>query len=345
MKKFITIMHLQLFAELNTNVTSDAALSVENKTHYDMTLIDEATPYLVHDQFGQTRDIPKNGGKRIEFRKFANLPKATKPLTEGVTPDGKKLSATSIEAEVSQYGDFVCLSDMLDLTTIDPIVVETTKAIGAQAGLTLDTITRNVLQSGTNVYYCPEVDAEGKLTGVKPADRSELTADCKLTVKAVKRIVTMLKAVNAPKIDGKHYVCILHPHCACDLTNDPEWQEMHKYSQTTEMFEGEIGRVAGCRFVETSEAAIYTGAENDCPDGLAVYAPLFLAAGAYGVTKITGGGLQTIIKQLGSAGTADPLDQRSTVGWKATKTAEILLEMYMVRAECCGEFSPDAEMN
>ena len=345
MKKFITIMHLQLFAELNTNVTSDAALSVENKTHYDMTLIDEATPYLVHDQFGQTRDIPKNGGKRIEFRKFANLPKATKPLTEGVTPDGKKLSATSIEAEVSQYGDFVCLSDMLDLTTIDPIVVEATKAIGAQAGLTLDTITRNVLQSGTNVYYCPEVDAEGKLTGVKPADRSELTAGCKLTVKAVKRIVTMLKAINAPKIDGKHYVCILHPHCAYDLTSDPEWQEMHKYSQTTEMFEGEIGRVAGCRFVETSEAAIYTGAENDCPEGLAVYAPLFLAAGAYGVTKITGGGLQTIIKQLGSAGTADPLNQRSTVGWKATKTAEILLEMYMVRAECCGEFSPDAEMN
>ena len=345
MKKFITIGHLQLFAEPNTHVTTDVGLSVENKTHYDKTLIDEATPYLVHDQFGQKRPIPKNGGKRIEFRKFANLPKATKPLTEGVTPDGKKLTATSIEAEVSQYGDYVCLSDVLDLTAIDPVVVEATKAVGSQAGLTLDTITRNVLQSGTNVFYCPEVDADGKVTGVKPTDRSELTAGCKLTVNVVKRIVTMLKAINAPKIDGKNYVCILHPHCGYDLTCDPKWEDMHKYSQTTEMFEGEIGKVAGCRFVETSEAAIYTGAENDCPEGLAVYAPLFLAAGAYGVTEIEGGGLETIIKQLGSAGTADPLNQRSTVGWKATKTAEILLEMYMVRAECCGEFSPDAEMN
>lgn len=344
-KLIITILNLQLFAELNTNVTTDAGLSVENKTHYDMTLIDEATPYLVHDQFGQKRPIPKNGGKRIEFRKFANLPKATTPLTEGVTPAGKKLSATSIEAEVQQYGDYVCLSDMLDLTAIDPVVVEATKAIGSQAGLTLDTITRNVLQSGTNVYYCPEVDADGKVTGVKPTDRSELTAGCKLTVQVVKRIVTLLKAVNAPKIDGKNYVCILHPHCAYDLTSDPKWEEMHKYCQPDEMFEGEIGRIAGCRFVETSEAAIYTGAENDCPDGLAVYAPLFLAAGAYGITEITGGGLETIIKQLGSAGTADALNQRSTVGWKATKTAEILLEPYMVRVECCGEFSPDAEMN
>ena len=344
-KLIITILNLQLFAELNTNVTSDPGLSVENKTHYDMTLIDEATPYLVHDQFGQKRPIPKNGCKRVNFRKFASLPKATTPLTEGVTPDGKKLSASSIEAEVAQYGDYICLSDMLDLTAIDPIVVEATKACGAQAGLTLDTITRNVLQSGTNVFYCPEVDAEGKVTGVKPADRSELTAGCKLTVKVVKRIVALLKAVNAPKIDGKNYVCIIHPYCAYDLTNDPKWEEMHKYCRPEEEFDGEIGRIAGCRFVETSEAAIYTGAENDCPDGLAVFAPLFLAAGAYGVTEITGGGLQTIIKQLGSGGTADPLNQRSTVGWKATKTAEILLEPYMYRVECCSEFSPDAEMN
>lgn len=344
-KLIITILNLQLFAELNTNVTTDAGLSVENKTHYDKTLIDEAGPYLVHDQFGQKRPIPKNGGKRVEFRKYANLPKATKPLTEGVTPDGKKLSATSIEAEVQQFGDYVCLSDMLILTAIDPNVVEATKAIGTQAGLTLDTITRNVLQSGTNVFFCPEVDADGKVTGLKPEVRSELTAGCKLTVNVVKRIVTMLKAVNAPKIDGKNYVCILHPHCAYDLTTDPKWEEYHKYCKPEEMFEGEIGKIAGCRFVETSEAAIYTGAENRCPDDLAVYAPLFLGAGAYGVTEITGGGLETIIKQLGSGGTSDPLDQRSTVGWKATKVAEILMDPYMVRCECCGEFSSEAKMN
>ena len=334
---------LQLFAENpQVNVTTDAGLSAENKTFYDRALIEEAGPNLIHGQFGQKRPIPKNGGKRIQFRRYAGLPKALKPLTEGVTPEGRKLSATAVEAEVNQYGDFVCLSDVLDLTAIDNNVLEATKAVGRQAGLTLDTITRNVLQSGTNVFYCPKVGANGVQTPV--TDRSGLDKTCTLTVDVVKKVAAMLKAANAPKIDGD-YVCILHPYVAYDIMSDPRWEEMHKYTTPENMYQGEIGRIAGVRFVETSEAAVYKGTENSCPTGLAVFGCLFLAQGAYGVTEVTGGGLQTIIKQLGSAGTADPLDQRSTVGWKALQTAEILMEPYMVRVECCSAFSPTAEAN
>ena len=335
--------NLQLFAEdTQVNVTTDAGLSVENKTFYDRALIEEAGPNLIHGQFGQKRPIPKNGGKRIQFRRYASLPKALQPLTEGVTPEGRKLSATAVEAEVNQYGDYVCLSDVLDLTAIDNNVLEATKAVGRQAGMTLDTITRNVLQSGTNVYYCPKVDADGKQTAV--TDRSGLDKTCTLTVDVVKKVAAMLKAANAPRIGGD-YVCILHPYVAYDIMSDPRWEEMHKYTTSENMYAGEIGRIAGVRFVETSEAAVYKGAENDCPDGLAVFGCLFLAEGAYGVTEVTGGGLQTIIKQLGSAGTADPLDQRSTVGWKAMQTAEILMEPYLIRVECCSAFSPTAEAN
>ena len=337
------IKSLQLFADnMQVNVTTDGGLSAENKTFYDRALVEEAGPNLIHGQFGQKRPIPKNGGKRIQFRRYASLPKALEPLTEGVTPEGRKLSATAVEAEVNQYGDFVCLSDVLDLTAIDNNVLEATKAVGRQAGLTLDTITRNVLQSGTNVYYCPKVDAAGKQTPV--TDRSGLDKTCTLTVDVVKKVAAMLKAANAPKIAGD-YVCILHPYVAYDLMSDPRWEDMHKYCKPENQFAGEIGRVAGVRFIETSEAAVYTGTENECPEDLAVFSCLFLGDGAYGVTEVTGGGLQTIIKQLGSAGTADPLDQRSTVGWKALQTAEILMEPYMVRVECCSAFSPTAEAN
>ena len=342
MTEYLKIRGLQLFADdpLNTNVTSDPGLSVENKTFYDRALIEEASPELIHGQFGQKRPIPKNGGKRIEFRKYASLPKALTPLTEGVTPEGKKLSASSIEAEVSQYGDYVSLSDILDLTAIDNNVLEATKAIGRQAGLTLDTITRNVLQSGTNVFYCPKVGAGGATTAV--TSRSGLDKTCVLTVDVVKKVATMLKAANAPKIAGD-YVCIVHPYVAYDIMSDPHWEEAHKYATPENIYQGEIGKIAGVRFVETSEAAVYTG--DGCPAGLAVFGCLFLADGAYGVTEVTGGGLQTIIKQRGSGGTSDPLDQRSTVGWKAMQTAEILMEPYMVRVECCSAFSATAEAN
>ncbi len=293
-------INLQLFAELNTNVTTDSGLSVENKTFYDMTLIDEAQANLVHDQFAQKRPIPKNGGKKIEFRKFASLPKATTPITEGVTPDGKKLSVTSIEATVAQYGDYIVQSDVLELTSIDNTIVEATKILGRQAGLTLDTITRNILQSGTNVYYCP------KSGGIAVTSRSGLDATCKLTVDVVNRVVAMLKKNNAPKINGD-YVAIIHPLVAYDLMSDPAWIDAHKYAQPENIYNGEIGKIGGVRFIESSEAKIYSGTADGCPSGLAVFGCLFLADGAYGVTEITGGGLQTIIKQKGSAGTADPL--------------------------------------
>ena len=327
---YIVMLNLQLFAgQANTNTTLDTGLSVENKTFYDKNLIQEAQAELIHDQFAQKRPIPKNGGKKIEFRKFASLPKATTPLTEGVTPDGKKLNATAIEAEIAQYGDYIVQSDMLELTTIDNTILEATKILGRQAGLTLDTITRNVLQSGTNVFYAPKGD------GTAVTSRAGLDKTCVLTVKMVKRIVAFLKKNNAPKIDGS-YVCLLHPYAAYELMNDPNWVDAHKYTNVENIYEGEIGKIGGCRFVESSEAKVYDKGVMGC---------LFLGANAYGTTEIEGGGLQTIIKQKGSAGTADPLDQRSSIGWKATKTAEILVQPYLVRLECMSELSDELEEN
>ena len=322
------------------NYTGASALSAEMKTFYDMTLIDEAQAQLVHDQFGQKRPIPKNGGKTIEFRKFAPLAKATTPLTEGVTPDGKSLSVSTITATVNQYGDFVTQTDVLELTSLDNTILEATKLLGRQAGLTLDTVVRNVLNSGTNVTYCPKVAGT---TETAVTSRKNLDATSQLTVKVIQQVVAKLRGQNAPTIGGK-YVAIIHPYVAYDLMRDPEWIDAHKYANPTNLYEGEIGEIAGVRFVQSTEAKIWKGAGDDAngvayddstPTGLAVFSTLFLGEGAYGVTEITGGGLQTIVKQKGSAGTADPLDQRSSVGWKAIKTAEILIENYLVRVESC----------
>lgn len=315
--------NLQLFAELNTNVTTSPGLSDEMKTYYSDYLIDNAQPELVHDQFAQKHPIPKNGGKTIEFRKFVPFNKATKALTEGITPDGGTLSVTKLEATVAQYGYYVTLSDVLQLTSIDNTLVETTKLLGAQAGMTLDTITREVLAGGTNVIYA----------GGKEA-RAALDESCKLTVDDIYKAARCLKAQNAPKIDGS-YVAIIHPDVAYDLMRNEEWIEAHKYAATTELFEGEIGKIAGVRFVETTEAKIFADGGKDGRD---VYATLVLGANAYGVTEIEGGGLRHIVKQLGSGGTSDPLDQRSTAGWKAIKVAERLVENYMTRIESCSTF-------
>lgn len=392
-------------AELNTNTTIQSGegqeiSSVEMKTYYDTELIRNAEPLLVHDRFGQKRSIPKHGGKTIEFRRLNPFPKASEPLVEGVTPDGKKLDWSKLSATVNQYGDYVTVSDMLDFTAVDNNILEATVILGDQAGRTLDTVTREVINAGTNVQYAAgEVDA-----------RHKITSNHIMTVEAVKKAVNTLKKGLAKKINGD-YIAIIHSNVAYDLMNDAEWQNVKEYNPK-DWYEGEIGKIFGCRFIETTEAKVFkptpltkrfdtlslagdlenpsskitlletineedeqelngkqvivngkyltivaaSSMENTLEfdgellpadggsgvkiypadagaNGIPVYSTLFIGADAYGVTEVEGEGLKTIIKQLGSAGSGDPLDQRATVGWKALKTAAILSQPFMVRVE------------
>ena len=342
-------LNLQLFdGVMNTQTTllddkvNGNDLSPTIKEFYNKQLLEDAKPNLVHDQFGQKRSIPQGNGKTIEWRKFSSLKPALTPLTEGVTPDGNKLNITTLTAKPDQFGDYIVLSDVLQLTAYDPIVVETTKVLGNQAGLTMDTIIRNKLVEGTNVIFGSDVKY-----------RKDLTADSKLTVIMVQKIVRKLKSQNVPTINGS-YVAIIHPDVAFDLMRDPEWIESHKYATPENMYNNEIGKIANVRFVESTQAKILksedTGnANNSCPKSgdkiLSVYSTLFMGADAYGCVDISGGGLEHIVKQKGSAGVADPLDQRSSVGWKGTQTAVILDETRIVRAETTSTFSLESAEN
>ena len=259
-------------------------------------------------------------------------------MTEGVTPQGNKLNVSKVIAEVGQYGDFVPISDMLDLTAIDPMMVETTKRLAGQASRTLDTITRDILNAGTNVQYGEgNVDSRANLVG-GDADAGNNNY---LTVRALKMAARTLKKQNAPLINGT-YVGIIHPDVAFDLTDDPEWKYPHQYVDTENIYSGEIGKIANIRFVETTEAMRWDNAAKNTSSGSGdrdVYSTLVMGADAYGVTEVSGGGLEFIVKQLGSSGTADPLNQRATAGWKAIKTAEILVDQYMVRIETTSTFN------
>ena len=146
----IFALNIQRYADVmnaTTSATTGNNLSPEMKTFYDKNLIRLAEPYLVHDRFGQEKPIPRGNGKTIEFRKFSKLPKALTPLTEGVAPDGQALNVTALTATVQQYGGYVKITDLLQLTAIDPIITEATELIGQQAGRTLDTITREILNN------------------------------------------------------------------------------------------------------------------------------------------------------------------------------------------------------
>lgn len=304
----------------DTTATTGNDLSSQVRTYYDRTLLENAKPNLVHGQFGMTRPIPKNGGQKINFRRFDKLAPATTPLTEGVTPNGSKLNITIVEATVRQYGAYYLLTDWLELTAPDPILTEATKNLGENAGETLDTIDREALMLGTNKYM-----GDGSVSV-----RSGITSSMKASLDGFKQCARILKRNDAPKFEGNTYVAIIHPDTWYDLAKATE--DIYKYTESgaKKIFEGEIGTYQGIRFVETSRAKIYASAGASSQD---VYASLVLGKNAYGITSIAGGGIETIAKQLGSSGSLDPLNQRASVGYKCNRATKILTETFMIRYE------------
>ena len=329
-------LNLQLFAE-NLMTTGSEGLSAEMKTFYEKRLIDLAEPKLVHGRFGDSYPLPQGSGKQIEFRKYSILGKALTPLTEGVTPSGNSLTVTSITCPLKQYGDWIQMSDMLQMTAVDNNVLQATKLLGSQAGRTLDTVIREELCGGTNVMYAPKTVSGAK---TEVTSRAALDKTAVLTPELFFKAAAQLSAMNADYIDDS-YVAIIHPYAAYDLMRNSEWIDVHKYADPQAIYDGEIGKLGSVRFVSSTEAKIWK--DSTCPSELGVFATLVLGAHAYGDTMIEGGGLEHIVKQLGYGN--DPLNQRSACGWKATKAAKRLVEEYMIRIESCSSYSSQVTAN
>lgn len=301
-------------------------LSKQQKEFYDRTLLKRLLPNLVFLNHGQKRSIPKNEGATVNFRRFNRLSPATEPLTEGVTPSGSKLDITEVKAVIEGYGDYVVISDLLDMAGIDPVATETVEVQGEQAAETLDIVVRDVVAKGTNVYYVGGGDS-----------RDEVGVSHKLTGTEIRRIRKIMARNNVKPVPGAGaYLAFIHPDIAHDIMGDPSWTNANQYAGSTKIFNGEIGKLYGVRFIETTLAPVWPGAGAGDPGEEAdVYGVIVIGANAYGVPDIAGSSKpETIIKNLGSGGTSDPLNQRSTCGWKAYLATARLDELCILRVEC-----------
>ena len=314
-------------------ITTRTQIPAEVNNFYSRTLLMRAVPLFVHTRFGQVRDIPQKAGSSvIKFRRYGNLSAATTALSEGVTPTGSTMSVTDITATVAQYGDFVSFSDVVDYESQDSTLTEFAEVLGDQAGDTLDQLARNILAAGTTVTY------------VGQSARASITTADLITATVVRKAVRTLKTNKARRVTrmvaasagvatepvSQAYIAICSPATTYDLQDENGWVPVEKYASTMSLIEGEVGKLNDVRFIETPNAKVFTGAGVGSID---VHATIIMGAEAYGISRISGAALQNIVKPIGSAGTADPLDQRGTTGWKATFVAKILNDDYMVRLE------------
>ncbi len=301
-----------------TNVSSENQLTVEDKKFYERTLLERLLPELHLYKDAKKKRLPKNQGTTINFRKFNSLPSNTVPLEEGKTPDGQNLDVTAIEAVVKQYGDYVTISDLIQMTGIDPIVTETSELCGEQGAETVEKVIYSVLTSGVNVFY-----AGGKTQRDALADEDIFNGD------EVKKAVRVLKNKNARRFSDGYFHAYIDPDIAYDLMSSKEWEDVAKYAKPENMLKGEIGKMHGVRFMESTMLETEESTTT-------VHKALIYGKDAYGAVDLENGGGKPsiIVKPNGSAGTADPLDQRASVGWKSAFTSVILQPDALLRVEC-----------
>lgn len=298
---------------------------------YDRNLLYRAKPALIFWDKGQKKNIKANDGNTVRWRRFNALSANTTALTEGVTPTATSLSMTEVTATLAQYGGYDEISDMLDMVGIDPVIMEATKVFGEQAGLSVETVVANILKAGTSVLYA---------TG---SSRGSQAATNVITVALIRKAVRNLDRNNTKRFNGQeenkqvgagNYIIFIHPSSVYDLKNDSEWKTMQQNIRPEMLFNGSIGMIEGCQIIQSTLCPVFTGEGSGGAD---VYGTMVIGENAYGVTQIEGknatGKFQTKVKPYGSGGTSDPLDQRSTVGWKSLFVSKILNDNFMTRIE------------
>lgn len=308
------------YTNTDTNMTTSSALSAGMQTYYNRELLRTFEPNLVHLQFGDEHRMPPHSGLVMNMRKLIPLETNTKALSEGDPGESVMLAETEVTVQLQQYGEYARCTDKLDLTHLDMDIMRRTKLFGDAGARSIDAVVREELAKCANVIY-----AGGK------ASRAELTAADKLTSRELRKAVKTLKKNHAQTFGG-YFVAIIGPDTMYDLQEDEAFVKVSQYQDKENIYTGEVGRLFGVRLVETTEAKIFEGTGADGADVASV---IVLGQYAYGVTSLKGAKPRVIVKPAGSAGTADPLDQISTVGWKMDGFgAKLLQPEYAVRIEC-----------
>lgn len=308
------------YTNTDTNMTTSSALSAGMQTYYNRELLRTFEPNLVHLQFGDEHRMPPHSGLVMNMRKLIPLETNTKALSEGDPGESVMLAETEVTVQLQQYGEYARCTDKLDLTHLDMDIMRRTKLFGDAGARSIDAVVREELAKCANVIY-----AGGK------ASRAELTAADKLTSRELRKAVKTLKKNHAQTFGG-YFVAIIGPDTMYDLQEDEAFVKVSQYQDKENIYTGEVGRLFGVRLVETTEAKIFEGVGASGADVASV---IVLGQYAYGVTSLKGAKPRVIVKPAGSAGTADPLDQISTVGWKMDGFgAKLLQPEYAVRIEC-----------
>jgi N4-gp56 family major capsid protein len=326
------------------NVNTTATISPALSSQYDRNLLERTVPDLIHDLFAERRPIKQMNSKTISIRKYLSREPAMVPLSEAVTPEGGTIDYDDVSFSLTQYGDFVYVSDQLELTNLDPTLVEFGQILSESASITIDQVRRDSFNAGTYVRRAGGVAARASI--VTTISNNDLSVVKRALQSGYNKFYT--KSVDAQNKYATSptkpaWFVITHTDCTQDWEALDGWTPVEKYMGATSTYPTEIGQVSNFRVLVSPIAKLwadaggtavtnslkYTTANTACD----VYSSLVVTPKALCVSDLEGYGLKNIIHPRGSGGAAIPLNQYGTTGWIAFLAQGILDQTRLYRIE------------
>ena len=347
-------------------ITSYGDISPAVAAYSVVRMLTRALPYLHLEKFGQTYPLPTQSTQTAKFRRYYltgaagaagpdngggtngagtafNIPVATTPLMEGVTPSGSTMANTDYTVTLAQYGDYITITDVIMDTHTDPVLAQATDILGESAAVTVETLRFNVLVAGTNVWYANLVS--GRVNVASPitlTDQRRITTGLnRQNSKKITSVVASNANFNTKSVEAA-YMAVCHPDLESDIRNMPGFIPVASYGPHTSPFEGEVGSVEQVRYLTSTVIAPFQNAATSGTLGALrstggtyadVYPVLYFGKDAYGIVPLKGKSSMTPMVVNPKPAPGDPLAQRGTVGWKLWTSTVILQDAWMARGE------------
>ena len=327
-----------------TDVTIYGDISPRTAAKAMVPLLRRHTEKMILQKLGQTYVLPTKSSIVAKFRRYNALNLATTALVEGVTPSGQKPTVTDYTATLEQFGDFVAYSDVIQDTHEDPVLQEFGNLCIQQASETVETLIWNVVKAGTNVGY-----TNGGITTVNTpislqAQRTATSALLRQRGQYITEIVSPSPNYSTYPVEAA-FVAVCHSDVTNDIRNMEGFVPTSKYGSNMKAWANEIGSVEDVRYVRSvlftpfaGATGVYGGASTTMRNTASfadVYTVLYFSTDAFGFVPLKGSNaLSLIAHNPGSAGSADALNQRGTLGWKTMQTSVILNDLWIYRLMC-----------
>lgn len=318
----------------------------------------ERAQYQTHYFMGTApASLAKNAGtatalwRRIEHltpdtSTLSELSAETYPTRTGVTP-----TVTDVQKAVSKYGTFILLNEEADTFNFNGTTAELLDVLAANAGRVANMIVRNEMEDNSTFVYSTGA-SDGAVSSIITAGNLNNVINT-LQRNVADPFVAMTKgSVNVgtvPILSAFYGVC--HPDVAYDVSGLTGFTSVEKYAGQVSVLPNEFGFYGrggtGIRFMSSPDASVDAGLGSSgsaaatlrttSGDNNDLYSTVIYGQHAYGTLGLgkevpTDVGMaerkmaivEVINKPFGSAGTADPLNEYSTLGWKMWCAAKIL---------------------